>query len=208
MKLIWCSFLFIWSCRRVLPPGRAIHPGPAGPESAVWTRTCWTTNHNTDCSKMSPSTDVSKQETNTLRVSAAADADGFIVNLQADGTGELALDALSRGCQRARAAAGLLLLPELCAPGDKAPKHRHHGARRLDYSRAREELFKTAVLLTHCQGSSVKTDGTNMATSIKYLFEDSHSVNAEHPRKQETCGRSKHREHDASSLTSFKTTDL
>lgn len=51
-----------------------------------------------------------------------------MVDLQADGTGELALDALSRGCQGARAAVGLLLLAELGARRDKAPKHRHHGA--------------------------------------------------------------------------------
>lgn len=63
-------------------------------------------------------------------MSAAGDADRFVVNLQTDGTGELALDALHRRCQRAWAAAGLLLLlllAELCARRDKAPKHRHHG---------------------------------------------------------------------------------
>lgn len=42
-----------------------------------------------------------KQEVATLRVSTAGDADGFVINLQADGTRELALDALSRGYQRA-----------------------------------------------------------------------------------------------------------
>lgn len=55
-----------------------------------------------------------------------------MVDLQADGTRELALYALSGGCQRAGAAAGLLLLrlllAELRARRDKAPKHRHHGA--------------------------------------------------------------------------------
>lgn len=62
-------------------------------------------------------------------MSAAGDADGFMVDLQADGTRELVLDALGRGRQRARAAAGLLLLlAELGARRDKAPKHRHHGA--------------------------------------------------------------------------------
>lgn len=61
-------------------------------------------------------------------MSAAGDADGFMVDLQADGTRELALDALGRGCQRARAATGLLLLAGLGARRDKAPKHRHHGA--------------------------------------------------------------------------------
>lgn len=74
----------------------------------------------------------SKQRAATLRVSTAGDADGFMVHLQADGTRELALDALRRGCQRARAAVGglllLLLLAELCARRDKAPEHRHHGA--------------------------------------------------------------------------------
>lgn len=65
----------------------------------------------------------------TLRVGAAGDADGFVVNLQTDGTGEPTLHALHR--QRAWAAAGLLLLllvAELCARRDKAPKHRHHGS--------------------------------------------------------------------------------
>lgn len=42
-----------------------------------------------------------KQEVATLRVSTAGDADGFVVNLQADGTSKLALDALSWGYQRA-----------------------------------------------------------------------------------------------------------
>lgn len=61
-------------------------------------------------------------------MSTAGDADGFMVDLQADGARELALDALDRGCQRAWAAAGLLLLrAELGARRDKAPKHRHHG---------------------------------------------------------------------------------
>lgn len=70
----------------------------------------------------------SKQEAATLRVSAAGDADGFVVDLQADGTGELTLDALGRGSSRTWAAAGLLLLlTELGARWDKAPKHRHHG---------------------------------------------------------------------------------
>lgn len=71
----------------------------------------------------------SRQEEATLRVSAAGDADGFVVDLQADGAGVLALHALCRGAQRARAAARLLLLrAELGARRDKAPKHRHHGA--------------------------------------------------------------------------------
>lgn len=67
-------------------------------------------------------------------MSTAGDADGFVVHLQADGTGELALDALRRGSSHgAGAAAGmmlllLLLLAELGARRDKAPKHRHHGA--------------------------------------------------------------------------------
>lgn len=63
-------------------------------------------------------------------MSTAGDADGFVVNLQADGTRELALDALSRGYQRAWAVGLLLLLllAELGARWDKAPKHRHHGA--------------------------------------------------------------------------------
>lgn len=82
-----------------------------------------------------------KQAAGTLRVSTAGDADGFVVDLQADGAGELALDALGRGSRGARAAAGLvvmlllllwrlllLLLAELGARRDKAPKHRHHGA--------------------------------------------------------------------------------
>lgn len=43
-------------------------------------------------------------------MSAAGDADGFVVDLQADGTGELTLDALGRGSSRTWAAAGLLLL--------------------------------------------------------------------------------------------------
>lgn len=68
----------------------------------------------------------------TLRVSAAGDADGFVVNLQTDGARELTLDAFDRRCQRAWAAAGLLLLlllrAELRARRNKAPKHRHHGA--------------------------------------------------------------------------------
>lgn len=61
------------------------------------------------------------QEVATLRVRAAGDADWFVVDLQADGTGELALDALGRCSSRAwtaAAAAGLLLLlllPELAA---------------------------------------------------------------------------------------------
>ncbi len=81
---------------------------------------------------MSTQNNTSKQEVATLRVSTAGDADGFMVDLQADGTRELALDALSRGCQRAGAAVGLLLLlllAELGASRDKAPKHRHHEAR-------------------------------------------------------------------------------
>lgn len=62
-------------------------------------------------------------------MSAAGDADGFMVDLQADGTRELALNALGRGCHQAQTAAGLLmLLVKLGAPRDKAPKHRHHGA--------------------------------------------------------------------------------
>lgn len=68
-------------------------------------------------------------------MSAAGDADRFVVNLQTDGTRELTLDAFDRRCQRAWAAAGLLLvllllllLAELCVRRDKAPKHRHHGA--------------------------------------------------------------------------------
>lgn len=64
-------------------------------------------------------------------MSAAGDADRFVVNLQTDGTRELTLDAFDRRCQRAWAAAGLLLLlllAELCTRRDKAPKHRHHGA--------------------------------------------------------------------------------
>lgn len=69
-----------------------------------------------------------EEQAATLRVSTAGDADGFVVDLQADGAGELALDALRRGCQRARAAVGLLLLAELGARRHKAPKHRHHGA--------------------------------------------------------------------------------
>lgn len=77
---------------------------------------------------MSTQQHTSEQEVATLRVGTAGDADGFVVDLQADGTRELALDALSRGCQRAWAAVGLLLLPELGARRDKAPKHRHHGA--------------------------------------------------------------------------------
>lgn len=60
-------------------------------------------------------------------MSTAGDADRFMVDLQADGTRELALDAFSRGCLRACAAVGLLLA-ELGARRDKAPKHRHHGA--------------------------------------------------------------------------------
>lgn len=56
---------------------------------------------------------------------AAGDADGFVVDLQADWTGELVLDAV--GCRRAWATAGLLLM-KLGARRGKAPKHRHHGA--------------------------------------------------------------------------------
>lgn len=69
----------------------------------------------------------------TLRVRAAGDADRFVIHLQTDGARELTLDALGRCSQRAWAAAGLLLLllllAELCARRDKAPKHRHHGER-------------------------------------------------------------------------------
>lgn len=54
-------------------------------------------------------------------MSATGDADGFVVDLQADGAGELALDALPRGPQRARAAAAVLLRRH------EAPEHRHHG---------------------------------------------------------------------------------
>lgn len=72
---------------------------------------------------------------------AAGDADWFVVDLQADGTGELTLDALGRCSSRAwtaaaaaAAAAGLLLLlllSELAARRHKAPKHRHHGPAKL-----------------------------------------------------------------------------
>lgn len=63
-------------------------------------------------------------------MSATGDADGLVVDLQADGAGELALDAVSRGAQRARAAATaaeVLLLAELRAGRHEAPEHRHHG---------------------------------------------------------------------------------
>lgn len=69
---------------------------------------------------------VTTEEVATLRVRAARDADGLVVDLQADGAGELALDALLRGRQRRRA--GGRLRAELRARRDKVPKHRHHGA--------------------------------------------------------------------------------
>lgn len=87
-------------------------------------------NRTVNCeNRSSPTThsNTSKQKVAALRVSTAGDADWFMVHLQADGTRELALDTLSRGCRRARAAAGLLLLTELGTRRDKAPKHRHHG---------------------------------------------------------------------------------
>lgn len=84
-------------------------------------------------------------------MSAADDADGFMVDLQADGARELALDALCRGCQRARATTwSLLLRAELGARRNKAPKHRHHGAGEDLQLPDREEAVQLFKLLLAC----------------------------------------------------------
>lgn len=165
----------------------------------------------------------SKQEVDTLRVSTAGDADGFVVDLQADGTGELALDALSRGCRGARAAAGLLMLllrrrrrrrrllrlAELGARRDKAPKHRHHGAGEdLQLSTTarfpREEavqLFKVlaagALSVQQLEYMSYEHGGFSMRSLLNYLHQNKALLS---PWLEETCRRSKHWKH--SSLTS------
>lgn len=60
---------------------------------------------------------------------AAGDADGFVVDLQTDGTGELALQALSR-CGCSGSILLLMLLSELSS-GHKTAEHRHYEHRAL-----------------------------------------------------------------------------
>lgn len=92
-------------------------------------------------------------------MSAAGDADRFVVNLQTDGTRELTLDAFDGRCQRAWAAAWLqllllLLLPELCARRDKAPKHRHHGVRN-GLQLSTDKLVELERRLSSCLSAAV-----------------------------------------------------
>lgn len=63
------------------------------------------------------------------RMGAACDADRFVVHLQTDGTGELALQAFPRcGCCGSIL---LLMLPELSSR-HKTAEHRHHEHRPQD----------------------------------------------------------------------------